>query len=587
MRRAQDLLLLVGGLLILASVPLIGARYFGRFPVDFGPIDAPNASYLAFSAFYVTLGSLGALVVTIAWGRLLRPQTTGLRWTRALTSGRERTFLAVTMLVAFVAPLVIRTAVLRGMPVTDDEGTYVFAARLLLEGRIWADPPPHALFFERQFMLVGDRWFTQYPLGWPALLAPFVSVGIPGLANPFYSAMTVWLGYCAARRLVGRRAARLSVLLCLLSPQLLFASATLLSHSSCLMLLCAALLLGLRIRDGVASLRDHSLLALTVSTAFFVRPATATGFALPVVLIWLVSVSRSAGQRRSQLLAFAVPALIMASAFLYVNTQQTGSPWRTAYDEVLEHHLALGNRFAVYPPPITEGRSVFQPGDWGRTIALAGIAVLRLNLSSLGWPASLMFLPFAWGRRGAPVLWAILATFWLLQAQSPGLGIDIFGPTHFVEAVFPIAVLSSAGILRLAAWLRRVGGGVGSRAPVIALLTILTLLATLLYFPRLASAIGRSSKAVEAVLTIPARTGMGRAVLFAPNPLWDECQFQPGSYVLFRPTNDPSLDDEVLWVNDLGPALNQMLMKRFPDRAGWVLRLDASCQVGLAPLQVD
>jgi hypothetical protein len=577
MRRAPDLLLLLAGVFLLASVPLAGARYYDGFQLDFSHVDTLSPLQSVFLVFYGVLGTLGALLVTAGSTRLLPPARG--RWTGALTNGRDRPWLVTAMVAAFAVPLVIRWTMLHGMPVTDDEGCYVFAAETLARGRLWADPPPIPLFFERQFMIAQGRWFTQYPLGWPALLAPFAATGVPWLANPVYAALTVPLAFYAAKRLVGGRGARLALLLQTLSPQLLMASATLLSHTSCLMLLCAALLLALRIRDRVAGLRDHAGLALVISLAVFVRPATGLGACLPLVVLWVSAIWRERHARLRSVVAFAVPALLMACAFLSVNALQTGSPWQIAYKTVLKHHQNLGFRFGGYPKEYVEGQSVFQPGQWDRSIALGGTALLRLNVSTFGWPACFLLLPLAWGRRGSLLPWAVLALNGAAQLPSPGVGIDVFGPMHFIETAQPVALLSAVGLLRLAAWLRRLGASGRARSAAVILLATLVTLSAVFYLPRLARRASASTSAVWTVHTAPARAGVGRAVVFAPSPIWGPCEFLPGTFAHFRPTGGPWLDHAIIWANDLGRESNQRLMAHFPGRSGWALSVNAECSV--------
>jgi hypothetical protein len=53
--------------------------------------------------------------------------------------------------------------------------------------------------------------------------------------------------------------------------------------------------------------------------------------------------------------------------------------------------------------------------------------------------------------------------------------------------------------------------------------------------------------------------------------------------VLYRPTNDPDLLNDVLWANDLGDEENRRLAQ-LVERPGFRLEWDDSCQVRLEPL---
>jgi hypothetical protein len=58
----------------------------------------------------------------------------------------------------------------------------------------------------------------------------------------------------------------------------------------------------------------------------------------------------------------------------------------------------------------------------------------------------------------------------------------------------------------------------------------------------------------------------------------------PAHFLLWRPNNDPALENETLWVNHLSVEADRELMARFPDRRGFLLRYE-SCLPRLDPLE--
>lgn len=105
-----------------------------------------------------------------------------------------------------------------------------------------AQLPPEPNFFENALVIHSDKWYTQYPPGYPVLLALGVLMGVPWLVNPILAALTIAGIYLIANELYGRNIAKLSALLACTSSFFLFMSSEFLSHSSTLFFITAAFL---------------------------------------------------------------------------------------------------------------------------------------------------------------------------------------------------------------------------------------------------------------------------------------------------------------------------------------------------------
>ena len=101
-----------------------------------------------------------------------------------------------------------------------------FAARLLAAGKLSVPSPPLKLFFDHGFFINDGRLRPFGFLGWPALMAPGVWLGIPGLMNAVYFAASVPPLFLSARTLLGSAWARLALLLWVSSPFLIALAAT-------------------------------------------------------------------------------------------------------------------------------------------------------------------------------------------------------------------------------------------------------------------------------------------------------------------------------------------------------------------------
>ena len=223
---------------------------------------------------------------------------------------------------------------------------------------------------------------------------------------------------------------------------------------------------------------------------------------------------------------------------------------------------------------------------------LAGVS--RLNFDLFGWPSSLLFLWFAWPTRGGRggVLWWMCGSYLLLMMFQHNWGIDTFGPTHAFELSLPIIGLTVIGTMNLSRR-RETVPNVDSYCPSPARWTTLSpaclaaLMATawLAFVPVRLKAVGQIATHVNAALHAPSAAGVRRGLIFTRRPFAPLCHDLPSHFVLFRPTNDPDLRNDVLWVNHLSPEQDQHLTKLFGDRSGYLLRWTAECQAVLVPIE--
>lgn len=582
--RLQALVLVALGLLPLWCFTIIRDRYGHGNRLDLGSLEYPAPGYAQFLLDFLFFGGAAALVLTLGlaglgdWPRLRR------LW----RAGGDRAWITAFALLAMAVPALIRLLVLDGAPLSDDESAYQFSAELLAQGRLSVPSPPEKLFFDRQFMVNDGRFYSQYFLGWPALMVPFVWLGLPGLAAPFYSGLAVPALFLAVRQLTGPAMARGALLLYLSSPLLMIGAATQMSHTACLCALAWLTCLVQRARRPGAAVHWHAAVALLFCLCFFIRPLTAVGVGGPFLLWWAAAVLRQApAQRRRNLVAFLVPALAMAALFLLVNQLQNGSPLRSAYRAAFDHARANGFRFTNWTPRSAASELSW----WGIDHALSnlGVALLRGAVEVFGWPCSFLLLPLAWRAPGAGAIWAAFWAFLGVNLFVKNVGIDSFAPVHYFELVWPVLLLSAVGLDRAGQWLSGAGEHLGldrrwASMPCVAL-GVLVSLDLLLYLPVRLAALDAIVAPVNAVLQAPERAGLAGAVVFAPRPLAPPCTRRPtAGWVFWRPNNDPGLRRSVLWANHVSVEADRRLMRHFPGRRGYVLHWNQQCQLELHPL---
>lgn len=567
----------VAGWLALAAMLLYAmhvnvVHLLGGWDLALGSTWLPTHEVIVWWALWMFFGVGAALATARAVDLALRVPA----WAEALRSAWRRpsepVWIACMALLAFTLAGAAGTFVLQWMPVTVDESAYRFSARLLASGHLWIEPYPDKIFFDRKFLVNDARMYSQYFLGWPALLAPFDALGIPQWANPTLFAASVPAVHAATRRMVGQDGARLASLLFATAPLAVFGAATQLSHTACTFWLAWTAWFAVRGRGEGAPWWAAAGLAIAFGGAFFTRPPSALGVGGPFVVWWAWGALR---ERASwpRWVAFAVPAVLLAAVFLAVNHALNGSPWLTGYDEQIR--WTRESPYLVDSP--VDSPHVFEAS---RPFVVLFIALFRFNYSAFGWPLSVLFAAFAFGRVGVrPVVGAALGMA-AVNAFIVDVGIDTFGPVHFFEWILPLVILTAAGVSRLV-----------EVSPSVARATVGVVVGLLVIAPfgyhrwrvvdlRLIS---------DHVRKVPDLVEpLGPSVVFVNQFDWAPwCEgVDVKHFVKPRPDNRPDLSDRVLWVNHATIHHDRgFVAHHFPDRVGYYLDWDVvACVPRLRPL---
>jgi 4-amino-4-deoxy-L-arabinose transferase-like glycosyltransferase len=218
---------------------------------------------------------------------------------------------------------------------TGDEMAMAWHARMLLAGRLAIPTVAHPEFFNATAVMdQGPRWYSQYPVGGPALLALGFLLHAVWLVNPLLLGVAAWQLHRFARRAFDEETARAATFLFALTPFVLVLGATQLNHAPALALTLVALAeLAAWDRDdaGSAIARHAAAIGLAVGAIALVRPLDAALVAVPIGLHQLARLRGSPARYRSlavQCAAGAVPVALL----LWANARTTGNPLLFAYD---------------------------------------------------------------------------------------------------------------------------------------------------------------------------------------------------------------------------------------------------------------
>lgn len=376
--RSRAILMLAAGALVSLFFRLyLQDRIGGQDPGDTG-----GRRYL----YLVLLETLGALPVL--WGlTLLLAEVCGnrlARWMSALLEWRWTILCAACASV--LVSLLVAARVYHFRPITNgDEWAYIFQAKLLASGRLFAATPPDADAFEAQARIISDgRWYTQYFPGHPLLLTLGTRLGLPWVSVGALSFLTVLAIAGVARELLGREEAAATAVLFAISPHVIYMQASLLSQTSSILFLLLTIYFGARFlaapRTGTAA-----LMGLALGATFLARPPTAVTMGGTWAL-WCLWRSRSLPGRRGLVLAIAlaVGAVFALVAYFAYNAGMTG-------------------RWFVSPYSIITHGDPLQLRTWSftRKAIQVGMNAVRLQYGLLGWPVSFLFVA-VWIRRRCP-----------------------------------------------------------------------------------------------------------------------------------------------------------------------------------------
>ncbi|MFQ5899240.1 MAG: ArnT family glycosyltransferase [Candidatus Methylomirabilia bacterium] len=564
--RARLLVLSLAAAFSLAALMTGGLVYF-NYQIVYGRLgwSLPEGVFLLNYLFFGALaaGCLGATVALAAGDRLL-----ALFDRLAALSPRSTALIATGATGAiFILITLVRIVLLRDTAVTDDENAYAFMARTLAAGRFYLPSLPEAVrpFFDNPFVINNGKWYGMFFPGHAAALA--IGQWINGLrwVPTVAATLTALLAFLVARRIFGQRTALLTVGLLAFSPFFLFSSATLLPHSTVALLLLAFVYSALRAREAPGAARWWLAAGVALGWAALTRPVSAAAFTLPW-LVWLALRARGAeGHRRSGGWAIlAAVGLVTLAIFSGYNIVLAGAPFLRSYYAFTPHPEYFP---APFPLP--------QIYELGSTIA-------RLNFWLLGWPLSLVFLPFF--RRSAEGVSMLLggAGVVLGYALTAGPSIDVVGPVQYAELAAPLLMLSASGIDQL---VERARGQTGRpRVERFALGAVLggIVCAAIAFAPIYASSLRAMSALVRAPYDLVRERGLDNAVVFVQSlPAFAA---PTGSWVRSHRNNSPDLSDRVLFVRDLGPDKDEELIRYLRDRAPYLMKMEGS-ELMLVPLE--
>lgn len=347
--------------------------------------------------------------------------------------------------VPFLAAVLVTGWIVGRGVLIPDESAYRFQATVFANGEIAAPAPtgaidnpdtPHAVNFAHQVVDSG-RWFSKYPVGWPAVLALPEKLHIGWAAAPLLGAFLLVIAGLIARETFGATAVAPSLWIAALSPFWLATCVGRLSEALCAVLVATACLYCLRATHA-RSLRNFALMYAFLVPAFLVRPYTA------LVASVVYGVAALLWSWRDRRMFLRVGALSIAAGALAIAL--------TAALNVLYTGNALLSPYALYKGRAVPTEITASP----ERIFYNLVHGWRLSAQSIvAYSFPLVFLLAAhglWSRRRSWQAWILAALFpalviaYLADALGPS---SLVGERYWFEGFVGIAVLGGQGVATL------------------------------------------------------------------------------------------------------------------------------------------
>lgn len=556
------------GLAFLALSGLAIAAFFdagamhGHYAVEARGMKGLPASEVQFLFWYLVWGTLAVVMLGAALTHTRIPAQLVVRLeSDTIEPGRVVVVLAVFVL---LLALFVRHAVLRDLPITDDENVYDFIGKTVARGRFTNPIPPDRIHYASQFIVMNEHgWHGKYPIGHGLVIALIGLTGRLDVVGPFLGGMSLLLTFQVGRRFFGERRALLGALLLALSPHFVFTHATRVSQTTSCLAVLGALLATFELTRG-AGRRWLVLAGSAFALSILARPMPG----IPVVAVCVGTLLLSGripalrDTRRvaaQEILAVISIAAIGGLGVMLTNFVQSGSPWTSGY---LQMHHSYG---------------MFENIDGELTNSVGG-ALVRENVWLFGWPISLGLVLFGRPSRGRFLYFGAILAEVAYRVIAPKTIVSSTGPIYVTEIVPLLALGSADGAVRLSAWMAA-HGKPGARAKVGAFILAAFVVAACTFVPIQVGALRRAATARTKVYDALARAGGGDNALIFCNELVDV--YAGLTWAYYPPAPSPGLGDRQLFVRYVASpegrrAALAFWRRRHPARRAFIVKVTSA-----------
>jgi hypothetical protein len=227
--------------------------------------------------------------------------------------------------------LVLYFALTQQFPISGDDYSYMYQAKLFAAGKLYAEDP----LYDRASSLhdcVGTNCikdfhglrFSQYPPGWPVLLAIGVALGLPWVVNPLLGALLVFLMLLYVERQMGKELVTVTGILLTLCFFFAYYAASCRAHIATALFVFAAFLA----YDAAERRPQHVQMWLFIAGALLGYSSMIRYIDWIPLGVW-IGISLLRRKNLAGLTLFAVGFALLATGNLLYDTLLSGNPFQT------------------------------------------------------------------------------------------------------------------------------------------------------------------------------------------------------------------------------------------------------------------
>jgi 4-amino-4-deoxy-L-arabinose transferase-like glycosyltransferase len=307
--------------------------------------------------------------------------------------GVDRFALIAAVLVMMVATA-LNVLIYERHPHIPDEVSYLWQARYFARGWLTMPAPPVPEAFNLDLMTYeATRWYSPFPIGWPAALALGVMLGVPWLVNPMLTGVSLLLCYMLLRELYPLRTARLGIVLLACSPWFLFMGMNFMAHQFTLACALAAAIGAARARR-TSPMRWAWLGGLAAGAVALARPLDGL-LVMGLLGICLLLARTSWRNRLVSATCFAVGTILVSAISFPYNRELTGDFRRHPVMAYFDRYYGAGVNdlgFGADRGLGWTGLDPFPGHGWKDVVVNAQLNASAVNTELLGWGTGSLFL---------------------------------------------------------------------------------------------------------------------------------------------------------------------------------------------------
>ncbi len=293
---------------------------------------------------------------------------------KTLIESTDRVSIFVIMAATFGAVIFVHILLRNGVSVIIDEALYLIQSSVFTDPyyarRI--EPTLRPFFILRHSYFIGDRFYSQFPPGWPLVLNFFDTLNLRSWANCALAPLAVGATYLVGKRLSSALTGLFAAVLLATNPTLIGISAGYFGHTLGILLSAISGFLLLYSENAGVVRRRIALFGAGFLLGFLVtvRPLTGLGIGISLTLWMLVRERIERKDWRVLFLFLSAGSVCPLFFFFHYNAVTTGHPYVVGY-QLANHglnNLGFGKRGMIVFNE--QGEPVEESSQFTPTIAL-------------------------------------------------------------------------------------------------------------------------------------------------------------------------------------------------------------------------